>query len=326
MIPCVVTVTGTDKGVCPKSDIVQEERTMKKLMAMAMAGMMVLSMAACGGSSTDTTAAAADTTAAAADTTAAAASEAGSTAAATAGTDDAQAVVTAKTVSDGKLIVATEAGFAPYEYMVGDQVVGVDMDIAQAIADKLGVELEIQNMDFDACIPAVAGGKVDIVAAGLSVDPERAEQVDFSTNYVDSTEVVVVNAAAPAVTEATGEALAGKVVGVQQGNIADLWVSNADNTVPGEVMRYTKFAQAGEDLKNSKIDCIVMDELPAKELVASSNGALTILEGDPLFVDQYAIAVQKGNSEMLDVVNSVIKELQDNGKMDEIIASHSQAK
>ena len=88
MIPCVVTVTGTDKGVCPKSDIVQEERTMKKLMAMAMAGMMVLSMAACGSSSTDTTAAAADTTAAAADTTAAAASEAGSTAAATAGTDD----------------------------------------------------------------------------------------------------------------------------------------------------------------------------------------------------------------------------------------------
>ena len=318
MIPCVVTVTGTDKGVCPKSDIVQEERTMKKLMAMAMAGMMVLSMAACSSST--------DTTAAAADTTAAAASEAGSTAAATAGTDDAQAVVTAKTVSDGKLIVATEAGFAPYEYMVGDQVVGVDMDIAQAIADKLGVELEIQNMDFDACIPAVAGGKVDIVAAGLSVDPERAEQVDFSTNYVDSTEVVVVNAAAPAVTEATGEALAGKVVGVQQGNIADLWVSNADNTVPGEVMRYTKFAQAGEDLKNSKIDCIVMDELPAKELVESSNGALTILEGDPLFVDQYAIAVQKGNSEMLDVVNSVIKELQDNGKMDEIIASHSQAK
>ena len=307
---------------------------MKKLMAMAMAGMMVLSMAACGGSSStdttaaaaDTTAAAADTTAAAADTTAAAASEAGSTAAATAGTDDTQAVVTAKTVSDGKLIVATEAGFAPYEYMVGDQVVGVDMDIAQAIADKLGVELEIQNMDFDACIPAVAGGKVDIVAAGLSVDPERAEQVDFSTNYVDSTEVVVVNAAAPAVTEATGEALAGKVVGVQQGNIADLWVSNADNTVPGEVMRYTKFAQAGEDLKNSKIDCIVMDELPAKELVESSNGALTILEGDPLFVDQYAIAVQKGNSEMLDVINSVIKELQDNGKMDEIIASHSQAK
>ena len=146
MIPCVVTVTGTDKGVCPKSDIVQEERTMKKLMAMAMAGMMVLSMAACGGSSTDTTAAAADTTAAAA-------SEAGSTAAATAGTDDAQAVVTAKTVSDGKLIVATEAGFAPYEYMVGDQVVGVDMDIAQAIADKLGVELEIQNMDLTHAVP-----------------------------------------------------------------------------------------------------------------------------------------------------------------------------
>lgn len=295
---------------------------MKKLLAMALAGAMAVSMIACGGSEKETTAAettAAETTAA--ETTAAETAEA----AESSEEETTAAAATAATVSEGKLIVATEAGFAPYEYMVGDQVVGVDMDIAQAIADKLGVELEIQNMDFDACIPAVAGGKADIVAAGLSVDPERAEQVDFSVNYVDSTEVVVVNAASPAVEAPTAEALEGKVVGVQQGNIADLWVSNTDNALPGEVMRYTKFAQAGADLKNGKIDCIVMDALPAEELVASSDGALMILEGDPLFVDQYAIAVQKGNADMLAVVDEVITELQQSGKMDEIIASHSQA-
>ena len=278
---------------------------MKKLMAMMLAGMMVFSLTACSGGSEETTAAqteAAETTAAAEETEA--------------------AETTAAEASGEPLIVGTEAGFAPYEYMVGDQVVGIDMDIAQAVADKLGRPLEIQNMDFDGALLAVQQGKVDFVAAGVSVDPDRAKVMDFSDNYVDSTEVVVVNAAEPAVTEPTGEQLTGKVVGVQQGNIADLWVSNPDNTEPSEVKRYTKFAQAAEDLKNGKIDCIVMDELPAEELVASSEGALAILEGDPLFVDQYAIAVQKGNTEMLDVINEVIAELKESGQLDEIIANH----
>lgn len=282
---------------------------MKKLLAAALAGVMVFSLIGCGSSKEETTTAAGTTVAgdtAVTDTTAAPGS-------------------TATTVVEGKLTVGTEAGFAPYEYLVGDQVAGVDMDIVQAIADKLGVELEIQNMDFDGALVAVQQGKVDLVAAGVSVDETRAKVMDFSTNYVDSTEVVVVNAAAPAVTEPTGDALTGKTVGVQQGNIADLWVSNPENAEPGEILRYTKFAQASEDLKNGKIDCIVMDELPAKELVESSGGTLTILEGDPLFVDQYAIAVQKGNAQLLAVINEVIKELQDSGRMDEIIASHSTA-
>lgn len=283
---------------------------MKKLLAMMLAGVMVFSLAACS-SNEETTTAAAETTAAAGETTAAAEE----TTAAEEETESAAA-------SGEPLIVGTEAGFAPYEYMVGDQVVGIDMDIAQAIADKLGRPLEIQNMDFDGALLAVQQGKVDFVAAGVSVDEDRAKVMDFSDNYVDSTEVVVVNAANPAVTEPTGEQLTGKVVGVQQGNIADLWVSNTENTEPSEVRRYTKFAQAAEDLKNGKIDCIVMDELPAEELVASSDGALTILEGDPLFVDQYAIAVQKGNTEMLDVINEVIAELKESGELDEIIARH----
>ena len=226
-----------------------------------------------------------------------------------------------ETVSEGKLIVGTEAGFAPYEYLVGDEVWGVDMDIAQEIASALGVKLEIQNMDFDGALLAVQQGKVDIVAAGVSVSEEREEVMDFSVKYVDSKDVVVVNADAPAVEESSAEALEGKTVGVQQGNIADLWVS--DNTEAKSVQRYTKFVQAAQDLVNGKIDCIVMDEAPAIELVSSSNGKLDILEGDALFEDSYAIALRKGNTAMKEAVDAVITKLQENGEMDEIFASHA---
>lgn len=268
---------------------------MKKMTAMFLAVAAALTMGACGSGSSATAAAGENTPA-------------------------------ETTTAGGDLIVGTEAGFAPYEYLQGDTVVGVDMDIAQAIADAMGKTLVIQNMDFEGALIAVQQGKVDFVAAGVSVDPERAKVMDFSNNYVDSTEVVVVNAAAPAVAEPTGEALTDMIVGVQQGNIADLWVSNDENAQPQDIIRYTKFAQAAEDLKNGKIDCIVMDEVPAKDMVASSNGALAILEGEPLFVDQYAIAVQKGNTEMLEAINKVIDQLKAEGKIDEFIAAHSTAK
>ncbi len=226
------------------------------------------------------------------------------------------------TVSDGKLIVGTEAGFAPYEYLVGNEVKGIDMDIAQAIADALGVELEVQNMDFDGALLAVQQGKVDIVAAGVSVSEEREEVMDFSVKYVDSKDVILVNKADPKVEESSADALEGKVVGVQQGNIADLWVS--ENASPKSVQRYTKFVQAAQDLLNGKIDCIVMDEAPALELVASNDG-LEILAGDALFEDSYAVAIKKDNEQMKAAVDAVITQLQESGQMDEIIASHSTA-
>ena len=226
-----------------------------------------------------------------------------------------------------KLIVGTEAGFAPYEYMKGNEVVGIDMDIAKAIADEMGKELEIKNMDFDGALAAVQSGKVDFVAAGVSISPEREEAMDFSNEYVNSTEVIVVNKENPAVTpageELAGSDLDGKVVAVQQGNIADIWVSNKDNCNPKEVKRYTKFAQAVEDLKNGKIDCIVMDQYPAEELVAA-NDALTTLDGT-LFEDKYAIAVKKGNKELLDEINKVIDKLVEEGKIEEFTANHVQS-
>lgn len=215
------------------------------------------------------------------------------------------------------IIVGTEAGFAPYEYMEGNEIVGVDIDIANAIAEHLGKELVIKNMDFDGALMAVQNGKVDFVAAAVSVDEERAKVMDFSIDYIDSTEVVVVNKEAPAVADI--DDLDGKIIGVQQGNIADFWVE--ENTDAKEIKRYTKFAQAAEDLKNGKIDCIVMDEFPAQEMVAA-NPELTILDG-VLFEDKYAIAVDKGNTELLDEINKVIKQLKDDGKIDEFFAKHT---
>jgi len=219
--------------------------------------------------------------------------------------------------TESKLIVGTEAGFAPYEYMKGNDVVGIDMDIAKAIADSMGKELEIKNMEFDGALLAVQNGTIDFVAAGVSVDEKRQKVMDFSIDYVNSTEVVVVNKENPMV--ASVEDLAGKIVGVQQGNIADFYVE--ENIETKEIKRYTKFAQAAEDLKNGKIDCIVMDQFPAEDMVAA-NPKLIILDST-LFEDKYAIAVKKGNTELLDQINTVIQQLKDDGKIEEFTTNHT---
>lgn len=258
------------------------KKNVKKVITLILAGTMVLSLAACGKKDTP----AAD------------------------GGDS----------SSDKLIVGTEAGFAPYEYMSGNEVVGIDMDISKAIAEDMGKELEVRNMDFDGALLAVQNGKIDFVAAGVSIDEERKKVMDFSKEYVNSTEVVVVNKANPTVSGI--DDLNDKVIGVQQGNIADFWVSNPDNIKAKEVKRYTKFVQAAEDLKNGKIDCIVMDQYPAEELVASSNDALTAIDGT-LFEDKYAIAVKKGNIELLDQINKTIDKLVSEGKIEEYTAAHT---
>lgn len=225
-----------------------------------------------------------------------------------------------KSGASDKLIVGTEAGFAPYEYMKGKEIVGIDMDISKEIAKELGKELEIKNMDFEGALVAVASGKLDFVAAGVSIDEKRLKTMDFSHEYVNSTEVVVVNEEKAMIADM--DDLDGKVLGVQQGNIADIWVSNEENCKPKSINRYNQFAQAAEDLKNNKIDGIVMDQLPAQELVAANKG-LKILDG-VLFEDKYAIAVNKGNKELLDKINKVIDKLIADGKIEEFTANHTQ--
>lgn len=270
---------------------------MKKLYSLMLIIVMTITLAACG--TKDSAEKTQDSTAAT--------------------TQDSAAASQADSTGSDTLIVGTEAGFAPYEYMEGDKVVGVDMDIAQAIADKLGKKLEIKNMDFDGALLAVQQGKVDLVAAGVSVNEERSKVMDFSVDYVNSTEVVVVNKANPTV--ASVEDLNDKIIGVQQGNIADFYVSDEANMKAKEIKRYTKFAQAAEDLKNGKIDCIVMDQFPAQDLVGA-NAELNILDGT-LFEDKYAIAVKKGNTELLNQINDVINQLNADGKIAEFTAKHT---
>lgn len=217
-----------------------------------------------------------------------------------------------------KLIMATEAGFAPYEYTEdGDTVIGVDVDIANEIAKAMGKELEVQNMKFDGALMAVQQGKVDFAAAGISITPERQEVMDFTIEYATSKNVIVVNKSA-GVINSPEDLTADKVVGVQMGNVADFYVTDE---LDCKVKQYTKFLEAAQELKNNKIDCIVMDSLPAEQMV-EANDELYIVDGE-LFTDRYAIAVKKGNQEMLDSINEVLEKLVADGKVEEFTINHT---
>lgn len=216
-----------------------------------------------------------------------------------------------------KLIMATEPGFAPYEYINGSEVAGIDVDIAKEIAKELNMELEIQQMDFDGALLAVQQGKVDFAAAGISINEERKEVMDFSIEYTTSKQVVVVLTGADIV-KAPDQITEGMKVGVQQATVADFYVSDDLGFDP---LRYTKYIQAADDLKNNKIDCIIMDELPAEEMV-KANPELSILDGE-VFTDKYAIAFKKGNQELIDKVNKVLEKLIADGKVDEFTLNHT---
>ncbi|QNM06950.1 amino acid ABC transporter substrate-binding protein [Qiania dongpingensis] len=219
----------------------------------------------------------------------------------------------------GKLIMATEAGFAPYEYTEdGETVMGVDVDIAQEIAKAMGKELEVQNMTFDGALLAVQQGKVDFAAAGISISPDREKQMDFSIEYTTSKQVVVVNKNANRVAS-VDDLTADTVVGVQTGTVADIYCQ--DDLGTKDLKQYGKFMEAAMDLKNDKIDCIIMDALPAEEMV-KENDDLAVLDKE-VFTDRYAIAVKKGNTELLEQINEVLQKLVDEGKVEEFIVNHT---
>lgn len=279
---------------------------MKKFIALALSVTMAMSLAACGGNSSSETQAQTEGSEAVTD----AAAE--STEAVDSSAESAEA-----SADGGKLIMVTEAGFAPYEYTEdGSTVIGVDVDIANEIAKALGKELEIQNMSFDGALMAVQQGKADFAAAGISITPEREEVMDFSIEYATSRQVVVVNKETMAV-DSVDAITADTKIGVQTGNVADMYCDEQG----WQKNQYNKFMEAAMDLKNNKIDCIIMDSLPAEQLVAE-NDDLVILDGE-LFTDKYAIAVQKGNTELLDQINEVLQKLVDEGKVDEFTINHT---
>ena len=218
---------------------------------------------------------------------------------------------------DSKLIMVTEAGFAPYEYYSKGEIVGVDVDIAKEIAASMGKELVIKDIAFDSIINEVKTGKADFGAAGISYNEERAKNVDFTINYSTSKQVVIVKNDSD-ITSISD--INGKKIAVQLGSIADTYVSS--NYKDASVVRQKKYLAAIEDLNTGKVDCVVMDLLPAEQILKTNSG-LKILDG-ALVEDSYGMIVKKGNKELLNNINKVLEKLKDEGKIDEYIIKHTE--
>ncbi len=218
---------------------------------------------------------------------------------------------------DNKLIMVTEAGFAPYEYYSNGEIVGVDVDIAKEIAASMGKELVIKDIAFDSIINEVKTGKADFGAAGISYSKERAKNVDFTINYSTSKQVVIFKNDS-GITN-IGD-INGKKIAVQLGSIADTYVSSTYKD--SSVVRQKKYLAAIEDLNTGKVDCVVMDLLPAEQILKTNSG-LKILDGS-LVEDSYGMIVKKGNKELLDNINNVLEKLKNEGKIDEYIIKHTE--
>ena len=283
----------------------------KKVLAITMAALMAASLTACGGGAKETTAAATTAEEKAEDTTAAESKDETSA--------EAAETEAAKEAAGGKLVMATNAEFPPYEYHDGDAIVGIDAEIAKAIADELGMELEIEDIAFDSIIPEIVSGKADMGLAGMTVTEDRMQSVDFSDTYAKASQKIIVTEDSEI---ASPDDLKGVIVGVQLGTTGDIYVSDleADGTT---VERYSKGFEAVQALSQGKIDAVVIDGEPAKTFVAETEG-LKIL--DESFTDEeYAIAVKKGNKELLEKINGALKTLKDNGTLDEIVAKYIKA-
>lgn len=283
----------------------------KKVLAITMAALMAASLTACGGGAKETTAAATTAEEKAEDTTAAESKDETSA--------EAAETEAAKEAAGGKLVMATNAEFPPYEYHDGDAIVGIDAEIAKAIADELGMELEIEDIAFDSIIPEIVSGKADMGLAGMTVTEDRMQSVDFSNTYAKASQKIIVTEDSEI---ASPDDLKGVIVGVQLGTTGDIYVSDleADGTT---VERYSKGFEAVQALSQGKIDAVVIDGEPAKTFVAETEG-LKILE-ESFTDEEYAIAVKKGNTELLEKINGALKTLKDNGTLDEIVAKYIKA-
>lgn len=227
------------------------------------------------------------------------------------------------TVTEGKLIMATNAEFPPYEYKEGDKIVGIDAEVAKLIADKLNLELEIADVDFDSIIPGVQSGKYDMGMAGMTVTDERKEKVNFSDSYATGVQVVIVKEDSDIKTTAD---LNGKKIGAQQGTTGYIYASDTvENGGFGEenVTGYQNGALAVEALKGGKIDCVIIDNEPAKAYVAANKG-LKILDTEYVTED-YAICFAKSNTELQTKVNDALKELIADGSVKKVVDTYIKA-
>lgn len=214
------------------------------------------------------------------------------------------------------LIMGTNAAFPPYEYWDGDSIVGIDAEIAQAICDKLGYELEIQDMEFNAIISFVQTGKIDFGMAGMTVNEERLKSVNFSTSYATGIQAVVVKEDSPITTVDDLYAEGAKyLVGVQTSTTGDIYATDDFGT--DSVFQYENGATAVAALAAGKVDCVIIDNEPAKVFVEKNEG-LKLLDTE-YAVEDYAICIGKENTELLEKMDSALEELIADGTVQSIL-------
>ena len=276
---------------------------MKKILAMAMAVVMALGLSACGGSNS-----------------AASSSAAGSASGSASNGDPAFT-----TVTPGKLTMSTNASFPPYEMVADDgSFEGIDIEVAGAIAEKLGLELQVDDMGFDAALQAAQTGKSDMVMAGVTVTEERQAVMDFSNSYANGVQVVIVKEGSPIQT--VDDLANANMIGCQMGTTGYTFCSDTpENGGFGEdhVTPYDDGAAAVQALMNGQIDAVVIDNKPAQEYVAANPG-LKILDGD-FTNEDYAIGVAKGNTALLDAINGALEELTNDGTIQSIVDKYISA-
>ena len=255
------------------------------------------------------------------------------------------AAFTSCSKDENTLVMATNAAFPPYEFKEGDKFAGIDVEIAEAIAEKLGMKLEIADVEFGTIIGGVQSGKYDFGMAGMTVTPKRQKSVDFSTTYATGIQVIIVKDGSAIETldsifefDDNGDPVALKntdmKVGVQQDTTGDIYCSDditnwgfndveEDGTVKTDrVVRYKTGADAVAALKAGKVDCVIIDNEPAKSFVKANEG-IHILEGDNEYViEDYAICVSKENKDLLEKINKALDELKKDGTIDKIVAKY----
>lgn len=285
---------------------------MKKLLSVLLICCLAFALVACGGDTTEE-------------------SDAGNEATTTASGQTLEDIKAA-----GEIVMFTNAEFPPFEYRDdNNEIAGVDVEIAKEIAKDIGVELVVEDVNFDSIVASIQSGKAAFGAAGMTVTEEREQQVDFSLKYVSSKQFVILPEGA---TLETIEDLNGKTIGVQSGTTGDFIVTDAiegtedaDPIIPdSEVKGYTSAILAAQDLLSGRLDAVVIDRLPAENIAAANTDAgLTTVE--LMYADgsdtteEYAICVQKGNTELLDSINATLQRLIDEGAIDQYIVEHSEA-
>ena len=278
---------------------------MKKLTALMLSSAMMLSLAACGGSASTDTA-----------SSEAASSEAASSEAASSEETATGEAAELTTVNAGKLTMSTNAAFPPYEMTTdsGD-FEGIDIDVAAAVAEKLGLELQIDDMDFDAALLAAQNGKSDMVMAGVTVTDERLKVMDFSDTYAEGIQSIIVHEGSDI---ATVDDLSGKAIGTQRGTTGYIYCT--DDFGEDNVIAYDDGLTAVQALNNGQVDAVVIDNAPAKAFVEANPG-LKILD-TAYAQEDYAIGVAKGNTELLNAINGALEELEADGTLQAIVGKY----